>query len=103
MVSFAVKVPGSGAIDVLETAWKDNSARIAVLLQPAPRRFVYARGKTAARAATLRFRIKPNRRGRKLVRHHRYRVTLRLWVSYTPTGANFRKQAFYGLRLPKPK
>ena len=104
MVSFAVKVPGSGAIDVLETAWKDNSARIAVLLQPAPRRFVYARDRKAAeRAATVRFRVKPNRRGRKLVRHHRYRVTLRLWVSYTPTGAKFRKQAFYGLRLPKSR
>lgn len=72
MVSFAVKVPGSGAIDVLETAWKDNSARIAALLQPAPRRFVYARArKIAERARTVRFRVKPNRRGRKLVRHHR--------------------------------
>ena len=28
-------------------------------------------------------------------------VTLRLWVSYTPTGGVYRTQGFYGLHLPK--
>jgi hypothetical protein len=101
-VSFRVKVPGPGRIDVLETVWNDNFSRSAVLLQPARRRFVYARAlKHAARAATLVIRVSPNRRGRRLVHHPRYRVTLRLWVSFTPTGGKYRKQGVYGLHLRK--
>jgi trimeric autotransporter adhesin len=98
--SFKVKVPGPGRIDVLETVWNDNVARAAVLLRPATRRFVYARAlKHARRASTLVIRVNPNRRGRRLVHHHRYRVTLRLWVRFTPTGGKHRKQGFYGLHL----
>ena len=101
-ITFNVKIPGPGAIDVLETAWKDNLASAAVLLQPAARRFVIARHhKTASHATTLRLRVIPNKRGKRLVRQHTYRVTLRLWVSYTPTGGRFRKQGFYGLHLPR--
>ena len=102
IITFRVKVPGRGRIDVLETAWNDNLARAAVLLQPAPRRFVFARNHRAARhASTLHVRVTPNARGRRLVHHHTYRVTLRLWVTYTPTGGKQRKQRFYGLHLPK--
>lgn len=87
---------------MLETAWNDNLARSAVLLQPAPRRFVFARKpRTAHHASTLHVRVSPNARGRRLVHHHTYRVTLRLWVTYTPTGGEPRKQGFYGLRLSK--
>ncbi len=101
-VSFKVKVPGPGRIDVLETVWNDNLARTAVLLQPARRRFVYARTLThVKRATTLVMRVKPNRRGTRLVHHHRYRVTLRLWVSFTPSGGKYRKQGFYGVHLRK--
>jgi uncharacterized repeat protein (TIGR01451 family) len=101
-ITFSVKLPGPGAIDVLETAWKGNLARTAVRLQPARRRFVFARQHRAARRATkLRLRVTPNARGKLLVHHHTYRVTLRLWVSYTPTGGHSRKQGFYGLHLPK--
>ena len=101
-ITFRVKVPGPGAIDVLETAWNGNLARTAVQLQPAPRRFVFARRhRSARRATTMHFRVTPNARGKLLVHHHTYRVTLRLWVSYTPTGGHSRKQGFYGLRLPK--
>lgn len=100
-ITFNVKVPGAGAIDVLETAWNDNLATAAVLLAPAPRRFVVARRhKRARHASTLHLRVPPNQRGKRLVRHHAYRVTLRLWVSYTPNGGRFRKQGFYGLHLP---
>ena len=42
-VSFKLTLPGPGIADVLETAWRDNFARTAALLQPAPRRFVFAR------------------------------------------------------------
>ena len=31
-ISFRVKVPGPGKVDVLETAWRDNLAQIAVQL-----------------------------------------------------------------------
>ena len=43
-ITFNVKIPGPGTIDVLETAWKNNLASAAVLLQPAPRRFVSPAG-----------------------------------------------------------
>jgi MBG domain (YGX type)/Glycine rich protein len=102
-ITFAVKVPGPGTIDVLETAWDDNLAHAAVLLAPAARRFVFARAhRTAQQATTLHLRVKPNARGRRLVHHHTYRVTLRLWVSYTPTGGGaYGSIGFYGLHLPK--
>jgi hypothetical protein len=101
-LTFNVKIPGPGAIDVLETAWKDNLASAAVLLQPAARRFVIARRHTTARGATtLKLSVTPNKHGKRLVRHHTYRVTLRLWVSYTPTGGRFRTQGFHGLHLPR--
>ena len=101
-ITFNVKIPGPGAIDALETAWKNNLASAAVLLQPAARRFVIARHHTTAHdATTLKLRVTPNKHGNRLVRHHTYRVTLRLWVSYTPNNGRFRKQGFYGLHLPR--
>jgi hypothetical protein len=102
-VSFRVKVPGPGSIDVLETAWSDNLSRAGqtvadVRLQPAAGRFVIARSHmTANRSETVR--VVPNERGRLLVLHHRYRVVLRLWVSYTPVGGSPRTIGFYGLHL----
>ena len=94
IITFRVKVPGPGKIDVLETAWNDNLARAAVLLQPAPRRFVFARAHTTAHhASTLRVRVSANARGKRLVHHHTYRVTLRLWVTYTPTAASSANKA----------
>ncbi len=102
IITFRVEVPGPGRIDVLETAWNDNIARAAVVLQPASRRFVFARThRTAHQVGMLRVRVSPNARGRRLVHHHTYRVTLRLWVTYTPTGGEQRKQGFHGLHLPR--
>jgi hypothetical protein len=103
-----VKVPHPGRVDILVTAWKDNFAPAAdprppkpVLLQPAIGRFVFARAHAIAkRATTLHILVTPNARGRLLVRHHRYRVTLRLWVSYTPAGGHPGKIGYYGLHLP---
>jgi hypothetical protein len=97
-----VKVPGPGTVDVLVTAWQDNLAHTTRLLQPAPERFVFARAHAnARRATTLQILVKPNARGRRLVAHHRYRVTLRLWVSYTPVGGRQRDSGYYGLHLPQ--
>jgi archaellum component FlaF (FlaF/FlaG flagellin family) len=47
-ITFSVRVPGPGSVDVLATAWKDNfaregPARAAVVLKPAAKRFVFAR------------------------------------------------------------
>jgi len=102
LVSFDVKVPGAGAINVLETAWKNNFATAATLLQPATGRFVFARSdRTAGRGSTLHFKVKPNKQGRRLVAHHRYKVRIRLWVTYQPTGGTQRKIGFYGLRITR--
>ena len=101
-VEFDVTVPHAGQLDVLETAWNDNLARAAIVLQPASRRFVFARQhRTALGADTLHLRVTPNKRGRRLVQHRTYRVTLRLWVTYTPASGSYRKQGFYGLHLPR--
>ena len=43
-VTFFLRVPGPGTINVLETAWDDNFATAATaLLQPAPNRFAFSR------------------------------------------------------------
>lgn len=98
---FDVGVPGPGAIDVLITAWDSNLAVAASLLEPAPGRFVFARAhQQSHHRGTVQLRVPPNGRGRRLVHHHRYEVTLRLWVSYTPEGGLRRSEGFYGLRVP---
>jgi hypothetical protein len=56
--------------------------------------------KTATGRGKLVILVKPNARGRRLVKHHTYPVTLRLWVSYTPTGGRQRNIGYYGLHLP---
>jgi hypothetical protein len=100
-IDVTVKVPGAGRVKVLVTAWKDNVANVAALLQPAPRRFAFARAQASARrAATLRIAVMPTRGGRLLIAHHRYRITLRLWVTYTPRGGHPRSIGYYGLHLP---
>jgi hypothetical protein len=101
-VSFDVKVPGPGTINVLETAWKNNFATAATLLQPATGRFVFSRSQaTPTRASTTDFKVKPNKRGRRLVAHHRYKVRTRLWVTYKPSGGSQRKVGVYGLRITR--
>jgi hypothetical protein len=95
-----VKVPGPGRVDVLVTAWNDNVAHIS-LLQPAAGRFVFARAHaTSSTAKTVKIVVRPNAKGRRLVSHHRYQVTLRLWVTYKPAGGKSRSIGYYGLHLP---
>jgi hypothetical protein len=97
----SVTVPGPGRIDVLESAWDDNLAKLAVL-QPAPRRFVFARAhEDDLDAGESRLSVRPDPRGAVLVRHHRYRVTLRVWVSYTPIGGQPRSIGVEGLHLAR--
>ena len=107
-----VKVPHRGRVDILVTAWKDNfapgfgpAADIGppkpVILQPAARRFVFARAHmTFGAPGTYQILVTPNAAGSRLVLHHRYRVTLRLWISYTPWGGFPGKLGYFGLHLP---
>jgi hypothetical protein len=96
-----VKVPGPGRVDILVTAWDDNLAHTVKLLHPAPGRFVFARANALATGPrTLRIPVHPNSKGRRLVKHHTYRVTLRLWVTYAPTNGRSRSIGYYGLHLP---
>jgi hypothetical protein len=92
--------PGPGTADVLETAWINNFAHIAMLLQPAPRRFVFARKHLSVPGAgMITVTIIPSQRARKLITHHRYPVVIRLWVSYTPTNGAQRNVGLYGLHV----
>jgi hypothetical protein len=96
-----VTVPGPGRVDIMVTAWDDNLAHAARLLEPAPGRFVFARAHAVAPGKkTLRILVRPNAKGRRLLKHHRYPVTLRLWVTFTPTHGLPRSIGYYGLRLP---
>ena len=98
--TFSVTVPGPGSLDVLETAWKDNLASAAVLLKPAPDRFVFARKQTQTMGpGTVTVTVTPNQQGRRLIAHPRYRVVLRLWVSYTPDRGSYRTIGFLGLHV----
>ena len=99
-ITFSVHVPGPGSVDVLATAWNDNLASAAVLLKPARHRFVFARAHVPAARHTLKVTVTPNQRGRLLVAHPRYRIVLRLWVSYTPYGGRYRTIGYLGLHLP---
>ena len=100
MVRLTIRVSGPGRIDVLETAWNNNLAHAAVLLKPAPGRFLFARKVIRTTGpGTVQVDVLPNRRGSLLVTHHRYPVVLRLWISYTPAGGHSRSTGFYGLRL----
>jgi hypothetical protein len=100
-VIVSMKLPGPGAVAVLVTAGKGNFAKVAAVLEPANGRFVFARASaTATRAGTVRIVVRPNARGQLLVAHHRRPVTLRLWISYTPTHGR-QRDIGYSLQLPR--
>jgi hypothetical protein len=44
--------------------------------------------------------MKPNARGELLLRNHTRRVTLRLWVTYSPGRGRSRNVVIHDLRLP---
>ncbi len=102
---FHITLRSAGVVDVLETAWDDNRAaatpaRVAEarLLEPASRRFTFARAHLVVRRSqTLVVTVAPNAAGRRLLAHHRYAVRIRLWVTYTATGHRQGKKGFYGI------
>jgi hypothetical protein len=96
-----VKVPGSGRVDIpghrLER--QPGARGQATQSGTGPVR-VRPRLSHRIKATILRILARPNGEGRMLVKHHRYRVTLRLWVTYTPTNGRPRNIGYYGLHLP---
>jgi hypothetical protein len=99
VVTVKATFPGGGRVDVLETAWISNEAMSAVL-QPARGRFVFSRARfTVRRAGMLQAVVKPNARGRRLVRQHSHRVTIRLWLTFTPSGGRSRSEGIDGLHF----
>jgi hypothetical protein len=72
-----------------------------VPLKPAGHRFIFARKHQRATGhGTFIVVVTPNQAGRELVSHHRHRIVLRLWVSYTPEGDRYRTIGYLGLHLP---
>ena len=97
-MTFDLKLPGPGTVDVLGTAWNDNLATTASLLQPAAERFTFARHhQMAQRRGTILVTVGANANGLRLIEHYRYRVVIRLAVSYTPSGGTQRNMIKYGL------
>ncbi len=93
-VTFSLKLPGPGVVDVLETARKSNEtttgkSAAAAPPQVPPGRFVFARlHLNRSTGGMIGVVVNPNKRGTRLVHHHRGKVFIRLWVTYTPTGGS---------------
>src|ERR1700749_1740957 len=101
-VAVGYYLPTGRVLRVLRKSLRDCASSFAGLLQPARGRFVVAGAhKKPPQATTLHLRVAPSKRGRSLVQRHPYRVTLRRWVTYTPTAGTQRKPGFYGLHLPR--
>jgi hypothetical protein len=100
-VTFDLKLPGPGIVDVLETAWKNNIvAGAASVLRPAAGRFAFARKHVkVSGAGMIKVIVKPSARGRRLIAHPAYPVVIRLWISYTPTGGIQFNRGSYGLHV----
>lgn len=100
-IDVTLRVPGPGAITALVTAWKDNFAGTATVLQPAAGRVATGRAQaTARKGRVITLHVVPNAGGRELVLHHTYPVTLRTWITFTPIGGFQRSKGWYGLTLP---
>jgi hypothetical protein len=86
-LSFALKLPGSGKVVVLESAPTANLAAVTHLAGPGKGRFTFGSAKLAVtQSGTLRVTVKPTRKGIQLVQKHHSKVLVRLQVLYTPTG-----------------
>lgn len=97
-VSLRVRVSAPGQVNILVSAWKNNLATAARLLNPGPGRFAVARARaTARKSGVLTFHLRPNAKDRRLIVQHGSRVPLRLWVSYIPLYAPQTNAGYYGL------
>lgn len=85
-VTFKVKVPGPGAIETLITAATGS--------------FKISHHARAKHAGTISIKATPNAVGRRLIKNDTHRITLRLDVTFTPTGGSARSKGVEGLHLP---
>lgn len=100
-ITFSLKLPGAGTVDVLEAAAK-NAVATAVALKPGKGQFAFASSHVRVKkAGSVKFRIKPNAAGRKLMRHHQRAVAIVLSIRYTPTQGNPRTVVLKGIRLTR--
>jgi hypothetical protein len=99
-VTFKVKVPGPGAIEAILTASDDTVASSAAVQQATARFNISRLHARAKHAETISLRATPNAGGRRLIKNHTHRITLRLYVTFTPTGGSARSKGFGGLHLP---
>ena len=97
-ITLRVNLSTPGHVNVLVSAWNDNIAGEARVLNPSPGRFVVGRASTnTKKAGVLTLRVRPTAQGKRLIAHPAYPVTLRLWVSYIPLYAFQINRGDYGL------
>jgi hypothetical protein len=93
-ITFQLTVPGAGTVNVLETA----PAR--ALPRSRAGRLVIARlHLTPRKARTIQVVVRPDARGRSIVRQRRFAALLRLAVMYTPTNGTLRSATFSGSQI----
>ena len=100
--TLTVVTSGPGSIDVLETAGSAHQAGApAPPLKPGSGRFSFAFTHFAhVGAGKQTLRVKPGKRGKRLVRHHRGKVLLNVWVRFFPGGQGPATMARLHVRLP---
>ncbi|MEZ0291145.1 MAG: pentapeptide repeat-containing protein [Solirubrobacteraceae bacterium] len=97
-ITFSVRVRAAGKLDVRATMRRTRR------LRPGSGRFVFARAeRRARRAGTLRVRVRPTARARRFIRRGVRLPTLRLAVTFTPSGGRPRQVERHALRLPQPE
>jgi hypothetical protein len=106
VVTFTVIVPSAGTTKVLESASKHDeephASAAAALLQPARGRFAFARAQLVLHSGgTFHMRIAPNKRGQRLVAHHRHPLRIRLWVTFKRPNGHPVQIGFYGLSVTR--
>jgi hypothetical protein len=105
-VTFNVTVPGPGTVGAYETAPKREFAIIPDDGPGAPSagRFEFASAAQSIGASgTTAITVTPTEKGAQLIAHHKSRVTINLYVTYTPTGGTPSTQNFLAIAFPGPK
>jgi hypothetical protein len=101
-VTFSLTLPGPGTVDLLETAWIRDEAGAARALRPGPHRFVFAsKHLSVHQKGRITVHVRPNGRGRHLLRHHRHPVRINLWITFTPSGGAPRQFGIFGLEVTR--
>lgn len=102
-VRFTLRLPGPGLVEGMLTTERANlKATAAATFVPGNGRFAFTATTKVkvTRARTLVVTAKPNADGRALLAHHRWRITLRLWVAYRPDGGGQRRVHVERVRIP---